>query len=153
MRGPSGLATELIEDWTVLLRLDHIAVLAGDQRTGQVARSLRGRVPDVQLEAVLLLGRAARRVKLHRHPPHRGGEDNSVIPEAGRLVRVVTLHPGVVRGGKVGVSQSRGAATLARLGVELGHARQQVLHQGQNLVDRQMLKSLCVHSGFFSLIF
>ena len=41
-------------------------VTSGDQGAGgEVTRSLRGRVPDVELETVLRLGGAARSVKLN----------------------------------------------------------------------------------------
>ena len=56
--GPVGLAA-------VLLGLDKVGVggLGGDEGRGEVPGSLRGGVPDVQLQAVLLLRRAARAVK------------------------------------------------------------------------------------------
>ena len=64
--GPVCLAAELVQHRAVLLRLDQVRVLRGDQGAGgEVTRPLRGRVPDVQLEAVLGLGSAAGGVKLN----------------------------------------------------------------------------------------
>ena len=78
MTGPVGLATELVEDRAVLLGLDEVGVggLGGDEGRGEVPGSLRGGVPDVQLQTVLLLRRAARAVEFHGHPPNRWREDN-----------------------------------------------------------------------------
>ena len=78
MTGPVGLATELVEDRAVLLGLDKGGVggLGGDEGRGEVPGLLRGGVPDVQLQAVLLLRRAARAVKFHGYPPNRWQEDN-----------------------------------------------------------------------------
>ena len=48
------------------------------------------------------LGGAAGGLELDGHPLDGGGEDDAVVGDAGRLVRVLALHPGVVgRGGQV----------------------------------------------------
>ena len=96
IRRPVCLATELGQDQIVLLLLDDVRVLTRHQRTLDVPRPLVRGVPDVQLEAVLLLAGAAPGVKLHGHPADAGGEHHLVVPDSCRFVRMLRLHPGVV---------------------------------------------------------
>ena len=74
-------------------------------------------------------GGAAGSVELDGHPADGGREDDLVVGEAGRFVRVVALHPGVVRAGQVRVGPGR----LPGLSVELRHAGEQVLDQREDL--------------------
>ena len=63
---PVGLAAKLVQHSAVFLTLDKVSVLACDQGAwGEVTRTLRGRVPDVELKTVLRLGGATGSVKLN----------------------------------------------------------------------------------------
>ena len=77
------------------------AVLTRHQRTLDVPRPLVRGVPDVLLEAVLLLAGAAPGVELHGHTADAGGEHHLVVPDSCRFVRMLRFHPGVVGRGKI----------------------------------------------------
>jgi hypothetical protein len=58
---------------------------------------LRSWVPDEQLQSILLLTGAAKRIKFNRHPTNGRRENHPIVGEPSWFVGVVALHPGIVR--------------------------------------------------------